>query len=299
MRQTPLAHLPLAFIENQGQIASRVGYDVQRRDTSLSFTPQGLTIALTESRPTPGIIRKTTWDREPIAQDGAATLQHWVVTLAFVGANPEVYPQWQELTPSTISSLTGPQPQEKSERPTSASVRYRDVWPGIDLLYTVTGDGLRSTLFVKPGADPNRIQLAYRGVTAVRRTEAGHLEVTTPVGSFSEDAPVAYQESQYLAQLARLREGVSGEMPGVYQEQDGQRVPVAAAYTLHLSGDTTVWGIHVQTYDPNTPLIIERTVRYPGSIAGSDNDVDADLTANRNGVAYATASSTPPNPLAP
>jgi hypothetical protein len=224
MRQTPLAHLPLAFIENQGQIAARVGYDVQRCDTSLSFTPQGLTIALTESGSTPGIIQKITWDQELIAQDRAATLPRWVVTLAFVGANPEVYPQWQEPTLATISFLRDPQPQEKSERPTSASVCYRNVWPGIDLLYTVTGDGLRSTLFIKPGADPNQIQFAYHGVTAVRRTETGQLEMSTPVGNFAEEIPVAYQE------------------------RDGRWVEVAVAYTLETVGGTSVHGIHVGAY---------------------------------------------------
>lgn len=219
--------------------------------------------------------------------------------LSFVGANPRVRPEWQEPTSETIGPFTDPQLQEKIGRPVSATLHYRDVWPGIDLLYTITGDQLRSTFLVKPGANPNQIQFAYHGATAARRTEAGPLEVSTSVGSFAEDTPVAYQESLHLARLAHLRDGVSGEMPGVYQDRDARRVGVDVAYTLQPSGDTSIWGIHVGAYDPNTPLIIDRIVRYPGSTEGSNTDADADRTANRSSVTHATAFSTPPSPPYP
>jgi hypothetical protein len=268
----------LAFIENREQLDSRVGYFLQQRATTLYFTPQGLTVALIGSRPSPGVVRKAAWGGDLIAQGGAATPARRVVTLDFVGANPELRPQWQEPTPATINPVTDPQLQEKSGQPTSATVRYQDVWPGIDLLYTVAGDQLRSTFLVKPGADPNQIQFAYHGVTSIRRTEAGQLEVSTPVGSFAEEMPVAYQESHYLAHVARLKNGFSdtGEMPVGYQERDGQRVEVAVAYTLETAGDTSVHGIHVGAYDPNMTLIIDRVVRYPG-YDGDDADVSAGL----------------------
>jgi hypothetical protein len=283
----------LALIENRGRTASRVSYDVQGRETTLSFTPQELTLTLTRSKLPHGIIQKTTWDRESIVHDGATLSPRRLVTLAFVGANPEVRPQWQELTPATISPLMELQSRVETGRLASTIVRYRDLWPGIDLLYTVTGDRLRSTLLVKPGADPNQIQFAYQGVTAITRTETGQLAVTTPLGSLAEDEPEAYQESLYLARLAGLRDGVSGETSGVYQERNGQRVPVAVTYTLEPSGDTTVWGIHVDTYDPNTLLIIDRVVHYLGFIGGDDTDMGPGLVADRAGAARVTASPTP------
>lgn len=299
IRQTPLAQLPLASIESEGQIVSRVSYDVQGRRTTLSFTPQGLTLTLTGSSFSPGIAQKTTWNRRPIARRQATVPSRWVGALNFVGSNSAAIPQWQDSTSITSSPLTGPQPLEQTGYPIHTTLVYRDVWPGIDLLYTVTGNRLRSTFVVKPGADPNQIQFAYQNITAIRRTEAGQLEVSTPVGSFAEEMPVAYQEGRYLAQLARLRDGVSGQMPGVYQERDGQRVPVAVAYAQQSSGDPSVWGIHVETYDPNTPLIIDRVVHYPGSIGASDTDEDTGLVADRSGAAHATASLSSPAPLTP
>lgn len=284
-----------AMIKKRERTASRVGDDAQEQEATLSFTPHGLTFNLTGSRPTASIIRTTAWDRKPIAQEEAAVSTRQLVTLDFVGANQNVVPQWQQPTSETISPLRDPQPLEKIERPAAPTLRYREVWPGIDLLYAVTGDRLRSIFVVKPGADPNQIQFAYHGVTAIRHTKVGQLEVSTPMGSFAEDAPVAYQESLHLARLAGLRDGVSWEMRGVDHGWDEQRVAVAAAYTLQPSKETPVWGIHVGVYDPNTPLIIERTVRYPGSNGGNDTDIDADRTTDRDGAAFTRSAPTPLN----
>ncbi|MBZ0169592.1 hypothetical protein MELA_00572 [Candidatus Methylomirabilis lanthanidiphila] len=284
-----------AFIENQEQIAFRIGDGVRGRTTALSFTPQGLTMTLTGSRPSSHIIRTTARSRDPLVRNEAADLTYWLVTLNFLDANPALRPQWQNPRPVTISSSTGLQPHEAIGHPASATLRYLDVWPGIDLLYTITDGRLYSTFVVKPGADPNQIQFTYHGVTAIRRTEAERLEVSTPVGSFTEDAPVAYQESRYLARLAYLRDGSVDEVPGNTLEPNERRVAVAVAYTLQPSGETSVWGIHVETYDPHVPLIIERIVRYPGSIEGVGTDVDPGLAADRNKPAHAYASPAPLN----
>jgi hypothetical protein len=42
-----LEHMPLYFIENRGQLDSRVADHIQCRDTTLYFTAEGMTLALT------------------------------------------------------------------------------------------------------------------------------------------------------------------------------------------------------------------------------------------------------------
>src|SRR5207244_10216668 len=73
---------------------------------------------------------------------------------------------------------------------------YPNLWPGIDLVYSGTGDHLKYTFVVQPGTDPQQIQLAYQGATGVRLTEAGQLEVVTPVGSLADAKPQSYQEGK-------------------------------------------------------------------------------------------------------
>jgi Bacterial Ig-like domain (group 1)/Beta-propeller repeat len=134
---------------------------------------------------------------------------------------------------------------------TFGTLVYADLWPGIDLVYHGTGDRVKYTFVVKPGADPTQIKLAYRGATAVRLTEAGQLDVRTPVGGFTDAAPVAYQEV------------------------DGQRVAVAATYTLEAEAAAGTWGygFTLGSYDQSRPLVLDPVVLvYAGYIGGSGPD---------------------------
>lgn len=93
--QAAFGKLPLYFIENQGQLDEQVAYYVQGRDTTLYFTPQGLTFTLSSSAPLPQGQRKSSGATlQPVAlslqphQDRAR--QRWVIKLDFVGANPQI-----------------------------------------------------------------------------------------------------------------------------------------------------------------------------------------------------------------
>src|SRR6266849_3307746 len=46
--QATLSKLPLYFIENRGQVDGQVAYYIRGRDTSLYFTPAGVTFVLTK-----------------------------------------------------------------------------------------------------------------------------------------------------------------------------------------------------------------------------------------------------------
>ena len=182
--------LPLYFIENQGQLDPRVAYYIQGGDKSIYFTGRGVTFALTgagdgktssEAFVHPVSYRGTGGAKEHGPQREA---ERWVVKLDFVDANPNVRPVGQEPTAAVISYFKGPREEWSTGLPTYASLIYRDLWPGIDLVYTGTGSRLKYTFLVQPGADPNQIQLAYRGATAVRINEAEQLGVSTPLESF-------------------------------------------------------------------------------------------------------------------
>ena len=143
-----------------------------------------------------------TWER---GSEGEGH-QRWAVKLDFVDANPNVRPIGQDKTEAVISYFKGQQDQWHAGLPTYASIIYPDLWPGIDLVYYGTANQLKYEFIVHPGADPNQIRLAYRGATDVTLNAAGQMQVTTPLGGFTDDTPMAYQEI------------------------DGQRVTVPMAY---------------------------------------------------------------------
>lgn len=133
---------------------------------------------------------------------------------------------------------------------------------GIGLAYSGTVNRLKYEFIVQPGADPGRIQLACRGASAVRPDEAGGLEVVTPVGSFYDDAPVAYQEV------------------------NGKRVPVSAAYALSKNN---TYGFSVGDYDHTRPLVLDPVVFVYCGFIGGDSDTGAyDVIVDAKGNAYIT-----------
>jgi hypothetical protein len=190
------------------------------------------------------------------------------VKLDFVGANPDAKPRGADQTPAVVSYFKGDKADWKTEIPTYSRVIYTDLWPGIDLAYTGAGGRLKYTFVVHPGADPDAIRLAYRGATTVRPTEEGRLAVQTPVGGFEEQAPY------------------------VYQEVDGKRTEVAAAYRLEEGASAVEhrFGFSLGAYDPRIPLILDPVILYCGFIGGAGDDIGNELAIDGSGNAYVAGS---------
>ncbi len=261
-----LGKLPLYFVENRGQVDPRVRYYVQGRGTSVYFTPEGVTFALTapEAPRSPASIRRVAFG---VTSDPGAARQRWSLKLDFVGANPGVMPTGQDPTPAVVSYFKGPRTEWKTGLKTYARLVYPDLWPGIDLVYSGTSDRLKYTFVVKPGADPSRIRLAYRGASAVRLTDAGQLEVVTPVRSLRDDSPYAYQEV------------------------DGRRIEVATAYVLDadVASDTKRFGFRAGPYDRSKPLVLDPAVLvYAGYIGGARSEEGRGIAVDAAGNAYVT-----------
>jgi hypothetical protein len=280
-----LDQLPLYFVENQGQTDEQVAYYVQGSDKTVYFTSEGVTFALTAPL-TPTLSQRA---RERIPYDSPLPLEEasearerWAVKLDFVGANPDVRPVGEEQTEAIISYFKGPQEQWHTGLPTYSRIVYRDLWPGIDLVYYGTVNQLKYEFVVQPGADPAQIRLRYRGATDVALNAAGQLEVSTPLGGFTDDTPVAYQEI------------------------GGQRVDVKMAYRLSpIAGrvshvvyhDTqyairnTQYAFQIASYDPTLPLILDPAVLvYCGYIGGASGDYGYGIAVDGAGNAYVTGS---------
>lgn len=160
-----------------------------------------------------------------------------------------------------ISYFKGPRSQWKTGLRTYAKLRYANLWRGVDLVYSGSASRLKYTFVVRPGADPGRIRLAYRGASAVRLNRAGQLAVSTPVGGFRDEHPYAYQ------QIA------------------GRRVEVPAAFSLEPGGGS--YGFRVGAYGRSEPLVLDPAMLvYAGYIGGSSDDRGDDIAVDSAGNAY-------------
>ena len=122
-----------------------------------------------------------------------------------------------------------------ARRNTYRRIKYRDLYPGIDLSYAAAGRRIKSEFVVRPGADPAQIRLVYQGANRISVGAGGDLIVSV--------------------RRSELRE----EAPEIYQDLDRGRVHLNGRY--RLLGPRTV-GFEIDGYDPFKPLVIDPSVSY-------------------------------------
>ena len=219
--------LPFYFIENQGQLDLRVGYYIQGGDKSIYFTSHGVTFSLTDAPTGAGdgagdgktsseaLVHPVSYRRTggTKAHGPQREVERWVVKLDFVNANPNVRPVGQEPTAAVISYFKGPREEWTTGLPTYASLIYRDLWPGIDLVYTGAGSRLKYTFLVQPGADPNQIKLAYRGASGFGSMRQGNWRYPRRLGDSRRTSPTPIRRWKASAGRWRRPTGWRARLP--------------------------------------------------------------------------------------
>ena len=127
--------VPLVFIANRGQAPEAVRFMAKGSGLTAFFSPE------------------EAWFR---MEDGFVRVQ-------FVGARPAVEVEGLEPQPGQANFLIGPQEEWRLGVPLYGGVIYRELYPGIDMVYGGRRQELKSEFIVAPGADPSRIRLRYLG----------------------------------------------------------------------------------------------------------------------------------------
>ena len=139
-------------------------------------------------------------------------------------------------------------------------VTYGNLWPGISVAYEATkGTVLKSTYRIEPGADVERIQLAYNVPVEVRKD--GSLRYSFKKGYVTESAPLAWQE------------------------MEGKRVPVSVSY--RITGPNGV-GFRVNDYNARYPLVIDPSYAWHTFYGSSATDEGCSIALDGSGNVYVT-----------
>src|SRR5215467_13475693 len=77
--------------------------------------------------------------------------------------------------------------------PHFSRVRYRNVYPGIDLLYHGNQHQLEYDFNLEPHANPGNISLEFSGVDRLSVDKQGDLVLNTAAGELRHAKPIAYQ----------------------------------------------------------------------------------------------------------
>jgi hypothetical protein len=182
--------------------------------------------------------------------------------MKFSGANPAPVISGQERLQGTSNYFIGNDPSKWRTRISKyARVRYREVYPGIDLVFYGNQRRLEYDFVVSPGSDPSKIRLEFQGVEEVSLDEKGNLVLRLKDGEVIQQAPV------------------------IYQEVDGRRVDVAGGYLIDTKGRV---GCRVASWDRQRPLVIDPVLLYSMYLGGSDSDYGSGIAVDGLGNAYVT-----------
>ncbi len=133
-----------------------------------------------------------------------------MLRMKLVGANPQAKVDGLDQLPGKSNYFIGNDPRKwRTNVANYAKVKYKDVYPGVDLVYYGNQGQLEYDFVVKPGADPNQIALdvgadGVRPPGGERRAEgerrsplhidpSGNLVVGTEGGEVVFHKPVVYQ----------------------------------------------------------------------------------------------------------
>lgn len=216
------AELPLAFIENRGQIGGAARFYARTGRQAFWMTATGIVVEL---------VKKET-----------AAADRLVFTQRLVGARPDVAIEGEDLQGGTHNYLIGDDPARwRTGVRSYGEVIYRDVYDGIDLELLGAGKNIEQQFIVRPGARPSTIQVTYSGIDSLQLDSDGSLIVRTRFGALRETAPRAYQTigrrtTAVDAQFTLLDERTYTFTVGSYDPASTLVIDPTLIYSTYLGG---------------------------------------------------------------
>ncbi len=227
--------LPLSFEPNQGQADPGVKFVSRGDGYELSLTASELVMSLHGkdcSRPPKAQeIEHQTSDAEPCTPVSGSQIR-----MGLLNSNLDPKLEGVSELPGKSSYFIGHDPSSWHTNISNYSkVRYRDVYPGIDLIYYGNHRQLEHDFVVKPGGDPKAIRLDLRGAKEVSIDQAGNLALRVDQGALLL------------------------KHPSVYQEIGGIRRPISGSF---IQKNATGVGFAVGAYDTKQELVIDPILVY-------------------------------------
>jgi hypothetical protein len=215
--------LPMSFERNDGQanpagqfLAHSGGYSVLFNSTGADF--------LLSKGPQSGLDAK----QSAGAEEFRLRLQH---------GGEHAKPSPEMLLPGTVNYIQGKNRSDwHTSIPTFERLRYRDVYPGVDLVYHGSQDRLEFDFEVASHTSPARIQFRFDGAKTVECDRQGNLHVAGQDGSLTFQKPTLYQYGE-------------GNL----------RLPVKGGFLVARDGSIR---FSVGRYDSSKPLIIDPILNY-------------------------------------
>ncbi len=245
------AKVPMGFETNDGQAPADVKFLARGPGYSVALLPAEIVLALRKSAPL-----ATQRQGAPTAPVTAAraSVDFDLLRVQFVGANAQAAIEPFEKSPHRTAYYFGNDPAKwRRDVATYAKVRYRHLYPGIDLLHSATQEGLKSDWMVAPGANVRTIRMRFPGAQKIQIDRNGRLVLTVGAGVVTMQTPHMYQE-----------------LPGGRREIRGR----------YVSRTRQEIGFEATGYDPKYGLVIDPMFAVSSYLGGSGWDQGNGIALN-------------------
>lgn len=227
------ANTPLYFEQNAGQLEESAAFIARGAECSVLLAPTEAEILLGKSS-----------DR---------TIVHTIsetraVRLQLIGANPAAKISGRDQMTARANYFIGNEPSQwHMGVPLFSKVQVDEIYPGVQVIYYANQSAqLEYDFLLQPGAAVAQIHFRITGADNVHVDESGNLVLK--IGN----------------------EEISQHKPAAYQENNGARKDIQAAY--HLNADGSV-GFALANYDHNLPLVIDPVLDFLTYIGGKKLEV--------------------------
>jgi len=280
--QATYGRLPLNFELNDGQTNGQVKALARGAGYTLFLTNAGATLALVKrqapSTQTGLSPRLTQPHRQSLpfnrlgdllGQNNHDKVTESAVRLTFVGANPHPQVVGLDKLPGVSNYFIGNDRRKwRTNVAHYAKIEYKNVYPGVNLIYYGNQQQLEYDWVVEPGANAAAVRLTVQrwgrgadGSSGTRLDRRGNLLIHTASGDIVQGTPM------------------------VYQDVAGRRRVVNARYTL-MGADRV--GFAVGAYDTSKPLVIDPVLFYSTYFGGISDDYGYGIAVDQAGAAYVT-----------
>jgi hypothetical protein len=262
------------FIANVGQLDASVRFQVRGQRSTLLLADDGLWLTVVDpqslaTRPQhqKSLESQSTMAGERLQGMARPALRGVNLKLSFVGANtrPQIEPF--ERSDTHFSFFHGDQAGWRADAPAWGGVRYRDLYPGIDLELSSQRGQLEQRLRARPGADLGAVRLRVEGAQS-QTIDGDYLHLQTAAGDVS--------------------------LPLLQLDSDASTAPAISAPIIQ---GTEVYAPFVQAAQkaraptPQSAL----GIGYSTLFGGMFDDTVADLAVGGDGATYIIGSTFSPN----
>lgn len=192
-----------------------------------------------------------------------------VLRVRFIGGDREAKSVELEQLPGKSNYFLGSDPKNwRTNVPTYGKVRFRAVYPGVDIVYRATEESFEYDFELAPEASPRAIRMDFEGAEKVVTEASGDLRVRVHGRDMFVRKPVAYQNIM----------GSRRAIPGRYRARGKKQ-----------------FGVELARYDDSKPIVIDPVLTFSTYLGGWTTDESGGIAIDSSGNIYVTGNTVSDN----